>query len=92
MAGRRDESDSVVTLIRDVLRKRDQTLHAVLLILCFAVAIAIATAGPALALLLLAGSPHAAAVVGALSTVSAGVAARKALLNRRPTEEPPQEE
>jgi putative exporter of polyketide antibiotics len=90
MAGRRDESDGVVTLIRDVLRKRDQTLHAVLLILC--VAIAIATAGPALALLLLAGSPHAAAVVGALSTVSAGVAARKALLNRRPTEEPPQEE
>jgi hypothetical protein len=80
MAGKQD---SVVTLIRDIVRKRDQTLHAVLLILCAAVAIAIATAGPALAVLLLVGNPNAAAVVGALSTVSASVAARKAVLARR---------
>jgi len=89
MAGKQD---SVVTLIRDIVRRRDQTLHAVLLILCAAIAIAIATAGPALAVLLLVGNPDAAAVVGALSTVSAGVAARRAVLARRQAAEPQSEE
>jgi hypothetical protein len=92
MPKNQDRSDSAVTLIRDIVRRRDQTLHAGLLILCSAIAIAIATAGPALAVLLVFGNQGAAAVVGALATASAGLAARRAVLARRAAEEPPREE
>jgi hypothetical protein len=87
MASNQRESDSVIALVADIVRHRGRTGRAVLLAIGVGFAVALAIT-PVLVVMILFGPQGAAAVAGLSAALTAGVATRRAITNRRSARKP----